>query len=160
MNLLSKLRAISVFLLPGLLLAGCSTAAEVGDIEITFDGERCQYEGPESIVEGEILIVLNNPTDHQYLHLHVFTWREGKTWQDYVEYVDGRTIELPPPVWILPRLPTSVDGDTDRSTRLQTQYFREWEYSLDPGSFGIVCAAHRDVRGIWSAGPLEVRADS
>ena len=129
--------------------------------EITFDGQSCQYEGPEAIAEGQLVIVLNNPTRHEHLHLHVGKFGEGKTWEDLVEFMGGLTTERPPPPWLGLTLPSSVDGDTDFSSRLQERYFREWGYSLDPGSYGIVCAAHGgDPRGIWLAGPLEVSAKS
>ena len=136
-------------------------AGEVQAIEITFDGERCQYEGPEATVEGQVVMILNNPTDHQQLHLHVGEFFvEGRTWQDLVEYMEGLTIERPPPIWIREIFPTSVDGDPG-VRRFQERYFREWEHSLDPGSYGIVCAAHADdPRGIWLAAPLEVRPAS
>ena len=161
MNLSSRLWVILCLLLPGLLLFGCSPAAGVQDIEITFDGERCQYEGPEAIVEGEVVMILNDPTDHEYLHLHVGPFAEGNTWQDLVEFyeelgqIDGRTPDVGPPQWVGDIDPMSVDGDSSR--RHQMRYFREWEYSLDLGSYGIMCAAHRGVKGVWLAAPLEVR---
>ncbi len=158
MNLSSRLRVILFFLLPGLLLFGCSPAAEVQDIEITFDGERCQYEGPEAIVEGQVVMILNDSTDHENLHLHVGPFAEGKTWQDLVAFYDGLAIDLPPdfppPIWVGDLNPTSVDGDP--SLMGQRRYFREWEYSLEAGSYGIMCAAHRGVKGAWLAAPLEV----
>ena len=160
MNLSSRLRVILFFLLPGLLLLGCSPAAGVQDIEITFDGERCQYEGPEEIVKGEVVMILNDPTDHENLHLHVGPFAEGKTWQELVEFyeelgqIDGRTPDVGPPQWWGDLNPTSVGGDP--SLVAQRRYFREWEYSLDPGSYGIMCAAHRGVKGVWLAAPLEV----
>ena len=182
MSLSSRLRVILCLMLPALLVFACTlakapeapsptytpepvpptpTPTVAGAFaEITFDGERCQYEGPESIVEGEMLIVLNNPTDHEFLHLHVFEFVLGRTWQDLVEYLD-RPVVPGPMMGTINLRPISVDGDTDLSTRLE-RYFRDWEYSLDPGSYGIICAAHfpADVRGIWLAGPLEVRVDS
>ena len=158
MNLSSRLRVILCFLISGLLLFGCSPAAGVQDIEITFDGERCQYEGPEAIVEGQVVMILNDPTDHENLHLHVATFAEGKTWQDLVKFYEelGQIdTDVGPPQWVGDIEPTSVDGDP--SKRFQKRYFREWEFSLEAGSYGIMCAAHRGVKGDWLAAPLEVR---
>ena len=188
MSLPSRLRVILCLMLPALLVFACTTAqapeapsptvtpkpvpptpaptVAVAIAEITFDGQSCQYEGLEAIAEGQAIVILNNPTDHQFLHLHVSEFLEGKTWQDFVEYVDGRTIEFPAPPWPFRAIPpTSVDGDTGPSRLLQ-RYFREWEFSLDPGSYSIICAAHNvefgtdHPRGIWLAAPLEVGPDS
>ena len=145
----------TLLLCSAFLLASCGGATEVQDIEITFDGERCRYEGPEATVEGKVVMTLDNPTDHQYVHLHVFTFREGYTWQDHVEYLDGQTIERNSPPFTKSISPTFLDGDSSNNL-FRERYYREWEYSLEPGSYGIICAAHRDVRGIWQAAPLEV----
>ena len=157
MNLSSRLWVILFLLLPALLLFGCSLPTRVQDIEITFDGESCQYDGPESIIEGEILIVLNNLTDHEFLHLHVFEFVLGKTWQDFVEHLDGPTSVPGPMSGTISLRPISIDGDFEFGTRRQERYNRNWKYIIEPGSFGIVCAAHLDVpRGVWLAAPLEV----
>jgi len=157
MNLSPRLRVILFFSLPGLLLFGCSPAAGVQDIEITFDGERCQYEGPEVIVEGQVVVVLNNPTDHEFLHIHLGEFVQGKTWQDLVEYQGGSTLNLGSPLWMYLALPESVDGDDSGAARGGDRYFREWEFSLDPGNYGIVCAADDgNPTGVWLAGPIEV----
>ncbi len=137
------------------LLASCGAATEIQDIEITFDGERCHYDGPEVSAEGQVIIILHNPTDHEHLHLHLFTFAEGYTWQDMVELQGGTTTPGPAPHWAHAISPTSLDGEA--STNLfKERYYQEWEFSLDPGSYGILCAAHADPRGIWLAAPLEV----
>ena len=82
--------------------------------------------------------------------------------QDATEYLGGLYTpnhSLPPPPWSSLRIPTSVDGDPN--LRFQERYFREWEFSLGPGSYWMVCAAHRgDPTGIWHAALLELRPAS
>lgn len=142
-----------------MISAACGDdAEEAGTIQITFDGESCRYDGPESTVAGPVVITLNNPTDHQYLHLHLFTFIGDKGWQDLVELMGGDKAERPPPPWITNVVPTEVGGDPSESV-YQERFFREWEYSLDPRQYGIVCAAHEGLRGIWLAAPLEVRPE-
>ena len=160
MNLSSRLGIVCIFLLAVLLVVGCSSRDEVQDLGLSFDGERCQYEGPEVIREGKVVIVFNNPTNDRFVHLHFTKLDEGKTWQDMVEYIgEGDKISLPP--WARLISPTSVDGDTS-SKRHEPRYFREWEFSLEPGLHAIVCARHVGVvedvpNGIWPAAPIEVR---
>ena len=158
MSLSSRIRVSLCYALPGLLVAGCSLATEVRNPEVTFDGERCQYEGPEAIVEGQVVIVLNNPTDHQYIHVHVVkNIVEGKTWQDHVEYIGGlyTPLDLGPAPWARNITPTSLDGDP--SMRYERRYFREWEFPLEPGRHVIYCVAHRgDPKGDWLGALFEV----
>ena len=157
MSMLSRIRVVLGVALPSLLMAGCSPSAGVQGIELTFDGEGCQYEGPEAFVEGQVVVVLNNPTDHEFLHIHLGEFVQGKTWQDLVEYQGGRTLNLGSPLWMYGALPESVDGDDSGSARGQEKYAREWDFSLDPGNYGILCAAHDgNPTGVWLAGPIEV----
>ena len=78
-------------------------AGEVQPIEVTFDGERCVYEGPGEIAEGHVFITLNNPTNHQDIHLHIHKIEEGKTSQDAIAYLGGPYTPddyLPAPHWV------------------------------------------------------------
>ncbi len=101
--------------------------------EVTFDGDRCQYKGPEVIDEGEVVIVLNNLTDSTVAHLHLLKLDEGKTQQDLVEYV-GDAIDKPPPPWasLIPRS-EFVEGSPSKRTD---------KYLFKPGSHAIVCGEH------------------
>ncbi len=53
----------ALLLVLGTIAAACGDGEEAGvTVEITFDGDTCQYKGPEAFGEGEIVIVLNNLT--------------------------------------------------------------------------------------------------
>ena len=161
MNLSLRLRIICPFLLALLLLVGCSPTREIQDLVFTFHGESCQYEGPEVIREGTVVIEFDNPTNDEFVHLHLTKLDEGKTWQDFVQYIGGVDASAPLAPWEKLIAPTSVDGDTG-SVRHQARYFREWEFSLTSGLHTIVCARHAGVvedvpNGIWPGAPIEVR---
>ena len=162
MNSSSRLGRVCSFLLALVLLVGCSPRAEDQDLMLTIDGEGCKYAGPEEVREGKVIIVLDNPTGDQFVHMHVSKLDEGKTWQDYVELIGGLDDVTPAPApWVRPINPTSVDGETG-SVTLQTRYFREWEFSLTSGLHTINCSRHAGVvddvpNDFWPAAPLEVR---
>ncbi len=152
MNFCSRRPRTWTFLLACLLLFGCSPVGKVQDLVVTFDGESCQYKGPEVIREGKAVIVLNNLTSDRFVHIHVAKLDEGKTWQDFVDYV----AELAPssvrrPAWISQLRTDSVEDNPDAM-----------EYSLGPGMHVIYCMRHdkqvNDIpNGVWPAAPLDVR---
>ncbi len=117
---------------------------------VTFDGKTCQYQGPEVIRGDKAVIVLNNPTNDRFVHMHVDKLDEGKTWQDYVDYVGpGTSLDAPP--WISEERAGSVEGNPDAQ-----------EISLRPGMHVIVCARHAGVvndipNGVWLSAPFDVR---
>ena len=131
-----------------MFLFGCSPEGEIRDLVVTYDGETCQYEGPESIVQGEVTMVLNNLTDSRYVHLHLGRLDEGKTRQDLVEYVGDAISTSPAPWW------SEIYGVsfTKRDRKVK-------EYLVEPGNYAIACAEHRTFL-IRIAEPLEVRPDS
>ena len=134
-------------------------AGEVLPIEVTFDGDRCVYEGPGEIAEGHVFIILNNPTNHQDIHLHIHKIEEGKTLQDAIAYLGGpytRNEYLPAPHWVGDQLPPAAVFTVSQGGRID-----ERVYKLDPGNYWIVCAANRgDPSGFWHAAFFEVRPDS
>ena len=145
MNHKSRPPMICSILLACMFLFGCSPEGEIRDLVVTYDGETCQYEGPESIVQGEVTVVLNNLTDSRYVHLHVVKLDEGKTRQDLVEYI-GEAIEVSPAPWV-----SEIYGvgttEGDRKVR---------EFLLEPGIHFIVCGEHRTFP-YRIAAPLEVK---
>ena len=148
MNNKSRPPMICCILLACMFLFGCSPRGEIRDLVVTYDGETCQYEGPESIVQGEVTMVLNNLTDSRYVHLHLGRLDEGKTRQDVVEHVGDAFTASPISWW------SEIGGvwftKGDRKVK---------EYLVEPGNHVIACAEHRTFP-IRITAPLEVRPDS
>ncbi len=143
---------VALLLVLGTIAAACGDDEEAGvTVEVTFDGDTCQYKGPEAFGEGEVVIVLNNLTASTVAHIHVLKLDEGKTQQDLVEYV-GDAIDKPPPPWasLILRSEFVEESPSKRTDK----------YLFEPGSYAIVCGEHITFP-IRTAAPLiEVRPNS
>jgi len=136
-----RLRTTYFFALLFLWLAGCSSLqaetqvtpvvpVEVTeDLVLTFDGESCQYDGPELILEGEIVIGLNNLTEDG-LFFEVQKLDEGKTWQDMLDYFGEPGSKAPggPPTWAL-----IID------IQPVVTNFAAMKITLVPATYGVIC---------------------
>ena len=124
---------------------------EVPVVDLTFDGQSCQYEGPEVVHEGKLVIVVNDLTDDPAFHMHVFKIDEGKTWQDMLDYIGEPGTYVPPVPWASSVGIGALVEDNPNARR----------FTLTPGMHGIVCALHNGgPEGIWPAAPFEVSASS
>ena len=126
---------------------------EVPVAEITFDGQSCQYEGPEVVREGKLVIVVNDLTDDPAFHMHFFRFHEGKTWQDLLDYiqivVEAGTSSPPPPPWTTSMGIGALVEDNPNAR----------SFTLRPGLYGSVCARHNGVPEVlWTGAPFEVSA--
>ena len=143
-----------LLLVLGVIAAACGDGEEEAGItfEVSFDGDRCQYKGPEAIGEGEeVVIVLNNLTDSSAVHFHVVKLDEGKTLQDLVEYV-GDAIDKGPPPWVSEIfLSGLVEGKPVSVAK---------KYLFEPGSYAIGCAEHLTFPIRIAAPLIEVRPNS
>ena len=152
-----KLRLFLFLFITALLLVLGTIAAACGDgeeaditFEVTFDGDRCQYKGPEVIDEGEVVIVLNNLTDSSNVHFHVGKLLdEGKTLQDLDEFT-GDAISGGPPPWLTEIARSELVEGSPRTEK----------YLFEPGIYEITCAEHVTFP-IRNAAPfIEVRPNS
>ena len=133
-----------------LLLVGCSSENDVQpvlvteDLVLTFDGESCQYDGPEVILEGEIVIVLNNLTEDS-VFFEVQKLDEGKTWQDMLDYLGepGSKAQAGPPTW------AHIIGIPNYAAK---------KITLVPATYGVICVQRLgNSFFVYTAFSLEVR---
>lgn len=138
-RLFVSLFVTALLIVLGMIAAACGDGEEEAGVEeeagitfeVTFDGDRCQYKGPEVIDEGEVVIVLNNLTDSSKVHFHVVRLLdEGKTEQDLDEFI-GDAIDISPPPWAAEEGGRRVEGNPDTK-----------KFLFKPGSHAIVCAEH------------------
>ena len=123
----SKMKALALSALLFFLLIGCGQRAEDQGIELIYNGESCEYRGPESVIAGERVITLNNQTEGN-VDLLVEKLEEGKTWQDMLDWLgepgspmQGTAAADSRPSWFQPAEKTFV-GDFDG-----------WQYTLEEG---------------------------
>lgn len=140
MNLLPRLALGCWSLLTVLLLVSCAQGEVVQNPVITFDGENCEYEGPEVVREGNLVFVFNNLSEDPGAHMHVNVLTEDATWEDILQLAaEGPIVSVPGMGREL--IAVSYEGDTE-------------EYPLKPGSYAIFCVVH--AVGGWPASSLQV----
>jgi len=161
MNLSSRLRVILCFVLPALLVFACTPAQAPSPTdtpepvpptptptlalaEITFDGERCQYERPELVSEGELGFVFSNVSDTPSAHLHVNLLVGVATWEDILDLAAEGPIKSPPP-GIREMFAVSVSREDDLEV-----------YALKPGTYAVLCVIHSV--NAWPTTAIEVES--
>ena len=144
MNLSRRLRVGVCSLLLGLLLVGCAQTEVPQNPEISFDGESCDYQGPELVSEGELAFVFSNLSDTPSAHLHVNLLIDGATWQDMLDLAAEGPIKSPPR-GIREMYAVSVSREDDLEV-----------YALKPGTYAVFCVIH----GVnaWPATAIEVES--
>ena len=119
---------------------------EVEELTVTFERDKCTYDGPKVIRQGEVTIIFNNLTDAD-AGVAVRKIENGKTWQDLVDHFSEKNIGVAPPKWTTVVSHRPVIGD-----------YRAQIFDLEPGLYAISCG--ETLQGswaIWLASPLEVR---
>ena len=141
----------SVFVLSVLLafLAGCTPPMKPRNAVLTFDGETCNYDGPNVITQGQLTIVLNNKTDLD-VDLWVAKLNEGRTWQDMLDYIGlpGSNVHRPP--WSSSSISMTTVANNPDATVL----------TLSEGLYAICCCTCWETsgpQGVWPGASLEVK---
>ena len=128
------------------LLLACTVSSEIPEIDITFDGELCQASGPEVISAGRLIVDLENQSEGVVI-IYVYRLDESKTWSDMVSHYGAPGSFVLRPEWVKGMSGRDVRGD---------QYDRE--YTLEPGTYGVVCLyMGSESNGTWAATSIEVR---
>jgi hypothetical protein len=95
-------------LLAAWLLAGCKTAVEtqkkspaeiVGTLQVTFDGQTCAVQGPDSVSAGKVVVQFNN-NSLESTSVGFFRLTDGKTFQDVMDLIGEGGSEVKVPAWI------------------------------------------------------------
>ena len=130
----------------GLLLA-CTVSSENPEIDITFDGEHCETSGPAVISAGSLIVDLETQTKGVVI-IDVYRLDEGKTWSDMVSHYGAPGSFAIRPEWAKGMSGRDIRGD---------KYDRE--YTLEPGTYGVVCLyMGSESNGTWAATSIEVRS--
>lgn len=128
-----------------ILLFGCAGAAQEQGIEITFDGESCRYQGPESVVAGNVVIELTNLTQG-YVLLDVYRLDAGKSWEDVLMHLGRPESYALRPSWASGGSNRSVPGNPNAR-----------EFHLEVGTYAITCQYMGPrSNGVWPSAPLKV----
>jgi len=144
---------IAVVLLLTLTLAACSSpdatpSASPSEITVTFEGDECIYNGPESVPAGRIPILLDvrDQTAHEEYFVGVSTLDEGKTYDDLV----AAPFETGLPLWVHDQGSVSADKGTSQSTTV----------ILYEGPMYLVCLTTPPDQKTGVLGPVEIEPKS
>jgi hypothetical protein len=145
-----RIGALGLMILGSLGLFGCAPEEPVQTIDrvdITFDGQKCGYDGPVIIGEGTVVVALSNLSDRP-TQLNVVKLDEGKTWQDMLDH-QGE----PGSYNSLPRWASRLSGSASVDEP------DEREYTFEPGMHAVICLETLETRlGVWPGTALDVRA--
>ncbi len=123
-----------------LSIVACERSA--APVNLTFDGQECVHEGPESIAAGEVRLTLVNksdvPTFLAALKLH-----DGKTLEDVVSYLATTARDVP-------------GWDTVLSFRAEPGSEVIENSQLAPGNYVMACLSGRGPFSVWPAGAVVV----
>jgi hypothetical protein len=118
-----------------------STAATVEPalIQLTFDGERCTYEGPTELIPGSVELFFHNESDGPAA-TNMVSIDEGYTIQDVIDDLGPEPSTGHHPSWtreIAGTWRTTAPGESHR-----------WEGDLEMGLYAMVCARLSPL-GVW-----------
>jgi hypothetical protein len=117
-------------------------------LNITFDGDECIIEGPDTIPRGNVSLIMHNPGDEEYW-VAIEDIGEGKTWDDLVAYMGPPGSERSgPPEWTegTPGLGKALGGQTS-----------EYSTFLLTGEYGLICILPTNIPyRNWMGMPLTV----
>ena len=132
-----------------LVMTACSAGGEPvsgGELQLTFDGESCTYEGPTLLKAGPAALHFYNNSD-VVAAVNLVRHTGDETIQDIIDYIGEKPITLDAPSWTTPI--RDVWGVTqDGETRI-------WEGELEPGIHTMACA-RLSPYGVWFGTGLEV----
>lgn len=143
--------AISFFLL-AIVSAGCATSTptaepvKVDKLTVSFETEKCIFDGPKVIQQGEVIVTFNNTTK-SIVNLDIRKFAEGKTWQDLMTAYNASSKAFIAPNWL-----SEVSFKPNiKDTSIMT-------YNFAPGLYAIGCG--EILPGTWAtylASQLEVK---
>jgi len=125
---------------------GSEDVVEVDELTVTFERDKCIYDGPKVIRQGKVTFALNNLTDAT-VDIVIGKLESGKTWQDLVDFFSEKNRGVARPEWVSLVSPRPVVGD-----------YRAKIFDLEPGLYAISCG--EILQGSWAAwlaSPLEVK---
>ena len=138
-----------------LFLVGCGASlTDEGNedriLKLTFDGERCTYEGPTNIKAGPVTLIFLNESDG-WAATNMIRLLGDKTLQDVIYYNGEEPSTKHAPSW-------SVDiPGVWREIGAGESHI--WEGALEPGIHALVCARTLpwpEPLGVWLGTGLTV----
>ena len=116
--------------------------------EIIFDSEECTYQGESDLLPGTYSFVLKDLSDKE-VYFAVEIYIDGKTYQDYLDYIGDGETHLGEPGWI--DVPPSKG-----SYKIRPDGGKVYTYILTKeGNYGLVSWTYHPWH-IWPCGPLWV----
>lgn len=132
----------------GLFVSGCGISSEqpqIRDLQLSFDGSSCTFEGPEELSSGPISLTFYNNSDT--LASMNFMWHSsGKSVQDMIDYLGDDPSTIHKPDWV---------QDLYTWERVLPGNSITLNLDLEEGIYTILCA-RRIPFAVWFGTGLEV----
>jgi hypothetical protein len=128
-----------------------TTAAPAsGPFRLTFDGEKCTYEGPTELKAGPVLIDFVNETEEAaagewrlpVLNVNLMRHTGDETVQDMIDYLGPDPSTRHQPSWVSNPQPAPWDSPVFPGQTVN------WEGNLEPGTYTMICALLGPF-GVW-----------
>jgi hypothetical protein len=127
-----------------------TTAAPAsGPFRLTFDGEKCTYEGPTELKAGPVAVDFVNemeePAEEAWRlasRVNLMRHTGDETVQDMVDYLGPDPSTKHQPSWVSNPQPAPWDSPVFPGQTVN------WEGNLEPGTYTMICAL-RDPFGVW-----------
>ena len=139
---------MSLVLKVGVFLNGCSSREEpVSEavMHLTFDGERCIFEGPIYLKAGPATLYFHNDSD-QIAAVNLLRHTGSETSQDVIGYLGEEPSSKIASPW-------TIKDDTWQAILPGDEH--TWMGDLEPGNHHMVCARISPL-GVWFGTGLEV----
>ena len=114
-------------------------------LDLTFDGERCTFEGSTELTPGPIVLTFHNDSETDAA-VNFLELLEEKTIEDVIEYHGPEPTKRYAPWW---------SRELGSWSRVSAGSSHEWETYLEPGSYFMVCARLSPM-GVWLGTGLTV----
>jgi hypothetical protein len=114
-------------------------------LELTFDGESCDYEGPTGIKTGTVKLLFFNKSEGSAT-VNLLRHTGDETLQDVIEYIGEEPTTKHHPDW------TEEVGTWWRVAPEETYI---WEGSLEPDLYHMICVRYSPLGG-WFGGGFTV----
>jgi hypothetical protein len=123
-----------------LIAVGCSSGAEIPVITITWDGQSCHYQGPETVKTEEIKVIYQDEDPGGRTNVLRFKrLEEGKTWEDFLGILpndgEGGPVSEKPPAWLQPVMGSPGENENEQIFTVKPGNYAIWCYPWTPDEF-------------------------
>ncbi|MEE8356743.1 MAG: hypothetical protein V3R33_05485 [Anaerolineales bacterium] len=136
-------KSINLLLLIIILLSSCSIMnqePEIRELNLTFTGDDCIYEGPDEIKAGPVSLAFYNEND-SISAMNFMRHKGGESIQDMIDYLGAAPSTKHHPDW-------TDDFTYYTWKKITSGTSITFDFELEPGIYSMVCAQILPY-GVW-----------